>query len=58
MSKNKKQKDKIWVYDTSHFFEFFAPTREEAEKQALEYGEERGVELTLVNIREYQEDKR
>ncbi len=49
--------DKLWVYDTCHYFEIFASTLEEAEKKALEMGEERGVELTLVrNWREYQEE--
>ena len=50
-------KDKLWVYDTYHYFEIYAPTMEEAEAQAIEIGCERGLELRLVdNWREYQEE--
>ena len=50
-------KDKLWVYDIYHYFEIYAPTREEADKQADEIEHERGIELVLVdNWREYQEE--
>ena len=51
------QKDKLWVYDTYHYFEIYAPTKEEADAQATELGCEHGLELVLVdNWREYQEE--
>ena len=50
-------KDKLWVYDTYHYFEIYAPTLEEADKQADEIAKEHDLELVLVeNWREYQEE--
>ncbi len=50
-------KDKLWVYDTYHYFEIYAPTREKADAQAKEIGREHEIELVLVdNWREYQEE--
>ena len=50
-------KDKLWVYDTYNYLEIYAPTLEEAEKQAYEVGKESGLTMILVdNWREYQEE--
>jgi len=50
-------KDKLWVYDTYNYLEVYAPTLEEAEKQAYEVGKESGLTMVLVdNWREYQEE--
>lgn len=52
-----KQKNKLWVYDTWHFFEVYAPTMEEAEKQADKIASEIGMDLRLVdNYEEYQSE--
>lgn len=52
-------KDKLWVYDTHNYFEIYAPTLEEAKKQADEIAKEHSLQLVLVDDwREYQEDKR
>ena len=51
------KKQKLWVYDTWHYFEVWAETKEEAEEQAIEIGCNIGVDLRLVdNYQEYQEN--
>jgi len=52
------KKDKLWVFDTWHYFETYAPDLADAERQADKIGAEIGVDLKLAdNWREYQEDE-
>ena len=48
--------NKLWVFDTWHFVEIYAPDLEDAERQANKFAEETGVDLRLVdNWKEYQD---
>ena len=54
---NAPSKDKLWVFDTQHYLEIYAPTIEKAMEEAVEISASTGVEFVLVRDWEtYQEE--